>query len=70
MSSHGLTVERQEVEKGRFNILAYPGDSAATDVLVSSHIDTVPPYWKYEYHKSKTDGEVAPDARDTSKDTM
>jgi acetylornithine deacetylase len=41
LKDHGLTVEKQKVAKDRFNILAYPGDSAQTKVLVTSHIDTV-----------------------------
>lgn len=48
----GLTVQKQEVSKDRFNVLAYPGDDPKTDILVTSHIDTVPPYWDYKY-KSK-----------------
>ena len=31
----------------RFNILAYPGPSRQTPVLVTSHIDTVPPFFNY-----------------------
>jgi acetylornithine deacetylase len=48
-----FTVERQEVGPGiegrgkRENILAYFGKERETRVLVSSHIDTVPPFWKY-----------------------
>jgi acetylornithine deacetylase len=48
LEGKNLTVELQEVEKGRFNLLAYPGQERKTKVLVSSHIDTVPPYWPYE----------------------
>lgn len=32
----------------RYNLLAYPGESRETRVLLSSHIDTVPPYLPYE----------------------
>jgi acetylornithine deacetylase len=32
----------------RYNLLAYPGESRKTRVLLSSHIDTVPPYLPYE----------------------
>ena len=39
---------RQSKKKARFNIFAYPGEKRDTRVLVSSHIDTVPPYWPYE----------------------
>ena len=49
---HNYTVERQYVgtdsEKPRFNLLAYPGQERQTRVLLSSHIDTVPPFWPYE----------------------
>ncbi|RYP66178.1 hypothetical protein DL771_007954 [Monosporascus sp. 5C6A] len=38
-----------DVEKPRFNVLAWPGPTRRPDpkVLVSSHIDTVPPYIPY-----------------------
>ena len=58
---HNYTVERQYVgtqpgsfstlkgeKKPRFNLLAYPGSTRNTRVLLSSHIDTVPPFWPYE----------------------
>lgn len=58
---HNYTVERQYVgtqpgslgalkseKKPRFNLLAYPGATRHTRVLLSSHIDTVPPFWPYE----------------------
>ncbi|KAF1982371.1 Zn-dependent exopeptidase [Aulographum hederae CBS 113979] len=48
LESHGLTVEKQKVAEKRFNILAYPGKERKTKVLVTSHIDTVPPYWPYQ----------------------
>ncbi|TID27246.1 Zn-dependent exopeptidase [Venturia nashicola] len=48
LEDKNLTVELQEVEKGRYNVFAYPGKERKTKVLVSSHIDTVPPYWPYE----------------------
>ena len=43
LESQGYHVEKQFVdeETGRFNIYAYPGDKAETELLVSSHIDTV-----------------------------
>lgn len=48
LEGKNLTVELQEVEEGRYNVFAYPGRERKTKVLVSSHIDTVPPYWPYE----------------------
>jgi hypothetical protein len=41
LQDHGLTVEKQEVAKDRFNVLAYPGGNPNTKLLVTSHIDTV-----------------------------
>ena len=59
LTSHNYTVERQVVTTlpslstskragQRVNILAYPGDLRQTRVLLTSHIDTVPPYYGYE----------------------
>lgn len=54
LSAHNFTVERQHVkplaansEGSRFNLLAYSGERHSARVLLSSHIDTVPPYWPY-----------------------
>lgn len=41
LSREGFTVKLQEVESGRFNVLASVGDPLVT---FSSHIDTVPPF--------------------------
>lgn len=54
LEEKNFTVELQEVEQGRYNVFAYPGKERKTKVLVSSHIDTVPPYWPYE--QKTTDG--------------
>ncbi|KAF3005797.1 hypothetical protein E8E13_007718 [Curvularia kusanoi] len=51
LKDNGFTVERQEVAKDRYNILAY-GSKRDTTILLSSHIDTVPPYWPYYYNKT------------------
>ncbi|CAN9212887.1 unnamed protein product [Alternaria alternata] len=45
------TVEKQEVSKDRYNLLAY-GSKRETTILLSSHIDTVPPYWPYYYNET------------------
>lgn len=53
---HNYTVERQYVKAAitatehsrRFNLLAYPGTKRQTRILLSSHIDTVPPFYGYE----------------------
>lgn len=56
LSSHNWTVERQIVipesgeDKERFNIYAYIGDNRYPDVLLTSHIDTVPPFIPYSLH--------------------
>lgn len=44
-------VELQEVSPGRSNILAY-GERRSTKILVTSHIDTVPPFWPYYFNKT------------------
>ncbi|KAF1998072.1 Zn-dependent exopeptidase [Amniculicola lignicola CBS 123094] len=46
-----FTVELQEVAPQRYNVLAY-GKKRDTTILLSSHIDTVPPYWPYYYNKT------------------
>ncbi|CAO2649056.1 Nn.00g100050.m01.CDS01 [Neocucurbitaria sp. VM-36] len=48
---HNWTVETQEVSKDRYNLLAY-GKKRETTILLTSHIDTVPPYWPYYYNKT------------------
>jgi acetylornithine deacetylase len=47
LADKGLTVEKQELVDGRFNVFAYPGDQRKTQILMSSHIDTVPPFIPY-----------------------
>lgn len=65
LTAHNFTVEKQAVKSlltsssifgqavtdERFNILAYVGEKRNTRVLLSSHIDAVPPYFPYEIHK-------------------
>ena len=67
LKSHNYTVERQYVDplptslhdfraeepkqKQRFNLLAYPGEKRQTPVLLSSHLDTVPPHYGHEIHE-------------------
>ncbi|KAL0633790.1 hypothetical protein Q9L58_007329 [Maublancomyces gigas] len=52
--SKNFTVETQSVsdDGGRFNVFAYLGKNRTTNTLVTSHIDTVPPYIPYEYRGS------------------
>ena len=47
------TVELQKVSEKRYNIYAY-GKKRSTTLLLSSHIDVVPPYWPY-YHNKTSD---------------
>ena len=61
LTLHNFTVETQLVEPlnalgepsqtPRYNVFAYPGQRRDTRILVSSHIDTVPPYWPYQVRK-------------------
>ncbi|KAI9705792.1 MAG: hypothetical protein M1820_005040 [Bogoriella megaspora] len=55
-SQHGVsyTVETQRVEKGRHNIFAYPGKNRDAKTLVTSHIDTVPPFIPYSFQLNRT----------------
>ncbi|KAE8452100.1 hypothetical protein EG329_001567 [Mollisiaceae sp. DMI_Dod_QoI] len=54
LESRNFTVETQDVgpfedsTTPRQNLLAYVGKQRKTRTLVSSHIDTVPPFWKYK----------------------
>ncbi|MCJ1247462.1 hypothetical protein MMC30_004676 [Trapelia coarctata] len=68
LKAHNFSVETQLLEplksteqpllpkavgdSSRFNVLAYRGSSRRSRVLVSSHIDTVPPFWPYEIRKN------------------
>lgn len=47
----------------RFNILAYPGKDRKTKTLVSSHIDTVPPFWPWEKRGDEIWGRGSVDAK-------
>ena len=58
LQDHNYTVKRQYVkpystttntteDHRRFNLLAYPGTTRPTRILLTSHIDTVPPYYGY-----------------------
>ncbi|RYN92664.1 putative carboxypeptidase [Alternaria tenuissima] len=51
LRAHDWTVEKQEVSKDRYNLLAY-GSKRETTIVLSSHIDTVPPYWPYYYNET------------------
>ncbi|EHL03651.1 putative Peptidase M20 domain-containing protein [Glarea lozoyensis 74030] len=69
LESRKFTVETQDVgpQKSsgppRQNILAYFGSQRKTRVLVSSHIDTVPPFWPYERKGDEIWGRGSVDAK-------
>ncbi|KAF2725678.1 Zn-dependent exopeptidase [Polychaeton citri CBS 116435] len=58
LQSQGYNVEKQIVDEEplRFNILAWPGKVRDAKVLVSSHIDTVPPFYPYTRHNKTIAG--------------
>jgi len=51
LEEQGYSTEAQEVEKERYNILAWPGKKRNAKTLVTSHIDTVPPFYDYQVRK-------------------
>lgn len=61
IQSYDLTVEKQivipktESNEERFNIFAYTGINRFPDVILTSHIDTVPPFVPYSLHSSVSD---------------
>ncbi|KAM0802827.1 hypothetical protein BDR22DRAFT_802482 [Usnea florida] len=78
LKSKNYTVDRQYLDplptnhqhspllgrhKQRFNLLAYPGEKRQTPVLLSSHIDTVPPYYGYDYQHGQISGRGSVDAK-------
>lgn len=62
LSSYNFTVEKQIVtaesgeNKERFNVYAYVGEKRYPDVLLTSHIDTVPPFIPYSLHPPPASG--------------
>ncbi|KAH7174774.1 uncharacterized protein B0J16DRAFT_185119 [Fusarium flagelliforme] len=58
----GFSVETQSVAKDRDNIFAYY-KTRKTRVLVTSHLDTVPPYWPYERRGDEIWGRGSVDAK-------
>ncbi|KAF5552842.1 acetylornithine deacetylase [Fusarium mexicanum] len=59
----GFTVETQTIAKNRDNVLAYYNNTRKTKVLVTSHIDTVPPFWPYERRGDEIWGRGTVDAK-------
>lgn len=48
LKEQGYSVHLQHVDSDRYNVLAWPGSHYNTHTLVTSHIDTVPPYFPYK----------------------
>jgi acetylornithine deacetylase len=65
LRSQDFTVETQSVSSSppRENLLAYLGSSSKTRTLVTSHIDTVPPYLPYERRGDEIWGRGSVDAK-------
>ena len=63
LKSKGFTVKAQPVAGSRENVFAYIGKSPKTRILVTSHIDTVPPFWPYERRGEEIWGRGTVDAK-------
>lgn len=69
LTEAGLSVELQKLETHddnepiRYNVYAYLGETRNTTVLLTSHIDTVPPYREYRVEGSRIYGRGSTDAK-------
>lgn len=69
LKAQSYTVETQEVtpassfQQARLNVFAYVGKARETRTLITSHIDTVPPYWPYERKGDEIWGRGSVDAK-------
>ncbi|KAI1612686.1 hypothetical protein EDD37DRAFT_692780 [Exophiala viscosa] len=63
LRSKGFTVKVQVVQGTRENVYAYIGPSPHARVLLTSHIDTVPPYLPYERRGDEIWGRGSVDAK-------
>lgn len=65
LKDQGFTVEVHPIKSDspRENIFAYLGSSNETRTLISSHIDTVPPFWPYERKGDEIWGRGSVDAK-------
>lgn len=56
LQSYGYNTELQQLGNStRYNVLAWPGKTRNAKTLISSHIDTVPPFYPYGIHSNDTD---------------
>ncbi|KAJ8604674.1 hypothetical protein MRB53_041706 [Persea americana] len=65
LESQGYHVEKQILAKDplRFNVLAWPGKNRDARLILSSHIDTVPPFYPYKRNSTGISGRGAVDAK-------
>lgn len=63
LQDKGFTVKAQPISATRENVYAYIGKSPKARVLVTSHIDTVPPFWPYKIRGSEIWGRGSVDAK-------
>jgi acetylornithine deacetylase len=63
LRARGFHVELQSVLDDRENVLAYIGQERQTRILVTSHIDTVPPFIPYELRGDQVWGRGSADAK-------
>ncbi|TIC89827.1 Peptidase M20 domain-containing protein [Colletotrichum higginsianum] len=58
-----INIERQQVTEGRDNLYVYTGTERSTSVMMTSHVDTVPPHFGYRVEGDKIYGRGANDAK-------
>ncbi|TGZ84981.1 Zn-dependent exopeptidase [Ascodesmis nigricans] len=67
LTAHNFTVETQHVSDGlegeRFNVFAYLGKERSTHMLITSHLDTVPPFIPYSSSRNTIYGRGSNDAK-------
>jgi acetylornithine deacetylase len=63
LTSHNFTVESQVVSGDRINLYAYLGTNRTTHTLLTSHIDTVPPFIPYRASHGTIYGRGSNDAK-------
>lgn len=54
-AEQGYSTELQKVAKDRYNVLAWPGKNRNAHTLITSHIDTVPPFYPYKIHSNDSE---------------